>query len=189
MVNRIEAKESVDLIHGINRTFSTGVTMNRYIVTPGSGTLCLSRGRLYVIGEFGGVSASCLLNGALGRDVSRNVSMCSITRLAFSPTLSTYTGYTGFTATWMKYLPHGNRPRCYYRRASTTCRSKFHLLRIYFVLSSFSRIPRILVYLRYTSFRILESLLFISLLKFWGTEIRFNCFKYFRYFTNSSIKL
>lgn len=141
--------------------------MNRYM--PGSGTLCLSRGCLYVIGEFGGVSASCLLNGVLGRDVSRNVSMCSITRLAFSPTLNTYTGYTGFTATWMKYLPHGNRPRCYYRRASTTCRSEFHLLRIYFVLSSFSRIPRIQsispLY-EFQNFRIFSLYLIVEILKY-----------------------
>lgn len=48
-----------------NRASSACYCANRY--AAGSGTLCLSRGRFYVIGEFGGVSVPHRLNGVLGR--------------------------------------------------------------------------------------------------------------------------
>lgn len=55
----------------------TQVAMNRYAARKWHALFIA--GRLYVIGEFGGVSVSRLLNGALARDVLRNVSMRSIT--------------------------------------------------------------------------------------------------------------
>jgi len=98
------------------------VTTNRY--APGSGTLCLSRGRLYVIGEFGGVSVSRLLNGVavppspllLVAIYSRNVSMrsimlrartCTSLRREIHTPLRNYTHriYKIYTATSMEYLP------------------------------------------------------------------------------------
>lgn len=106
-------------------------------------------GRLYVIGKFGRVSVSRLLNGVLSRDALRNVSMRSITIRARAGagvhSAPNCTRYTGFTATWSEQLLRKSprrgagagagaamhRERCY-QRASTACRSKSHLLFIQF---------------------------------------------------------